>query len=242
MINGKEVLCVITARAGSKGLPGKNYRALNKHPLVVWSILAAQKSEIIDYTLISTNCIEVKKASMVYTMSRRLKTMVCDRPEHLCTENSSNEEALFHAIDYCKENVKLNPQIIVNLQPTSPIRNNNLIDKVLSFKEEHNKDSILTVSKTTPFLWKARNGFHDPIPTYDVKHRPMRQHLQVHDYYYHDNGNVYAVDIDALNQRKCRIGYNPALYLTDEFQSHQIDTEKDFLTIEHFVSNGLQLV
>ena len=62
MINNKKVLSIITARAGSKGLPCKNYKEINGFPLVCWSMLDSMKSEYIDITVISSNCPHVKDA------------------------------------------------------------------------------------------------------------------------------------------------------------------------------------
>ena len=58
MIGNKKILCVVTARAGSKGLPGKNYKELMGKPLFVWSMLAGINSKYVDNTILSSNCDE----------------------------------------------------------------------------------------------------------------------------------------------------------------------------------------
>ena len=240
MINDRKVLAVVTARANSRGLPGKNYKPLLNIPLVMWSVKAAFHCKYIDTIFVSTNCPEVNQIVHKWVGSSHddekmyghcgPKVHVVNRPEELATPSSKNEEALLHAVQHYEEHYNETPYYVVNLQPTSPVRTNHLLDRCLESMYDSECDSLLTVSKHTPFFWRIQDG--SPQPTYDPKNRPMRQDIKDEDFYFHDNGNVYAMTTEVLSTTLCRIGTNPFLYETDPYQSLQIDTEFDFLLIE----------
>lgn len=231
MIKGKTVLAVVTARAGSKGLPGKNWKELCKKPLVDWSIIAAERSEYVDYILLSSNCKEVKSAVNKCRLYEPIKKplYVVNRPEEISHDLSKNEEALLHSLDFISEEI-VEPHIVLNLQPTSPIRNQNTIDEALEKMTGGNFDSVVSVNKETPFIWKKTQKRN--VPLYDLLNRPMRQEINEEDWLYHDNGNIYAVYSKTLRHRKCRLGYNCYLYEIDKIRALQIDDPIDFDLIE----------
>lgn len=238
MINNKKILAVITARAGSKGIIGKNYKKLLDKPLFIWSVLAALKSKYIDRIAISSNCTNVKKhyLDFAYKNGKNIleKLYWVERPDKYATDTSKNEEALIHSYKIIKEYLKFDADIIINLQPTSPCRLNNLIDKCIKKYNEGRHDSLLTTNKDTPFLWKYKNGkwvYNEG----DCCNRKMRQEFNEDEFVYHDNGNIYITDKDILLNTECRIGNNPCAFETKEINSLQIDTEFDFELIEKII-------
>lgn len=236
MIGEKKILAVVTARAGSVGVAGKNYKLLLGKPLVIWSVEAAFKSKYIDNIFVSTNCEQVKRAVNEWLDVKKdapylKKVAIVDRPEELSGPKSKNEEALLHSVQVYEEKFNNSPDIIVNLQPTSPVRNNHLLDLCIESMHDAGSDSLLTVCRHTPFMWRIQND--EPHALYDVVKRPMRQQLKdPDDYYFHDNGNIYAMTLQTLTDSLCRIGKNPFLYETTPYQSLQIDTIFDFQLIE----------
>jgi len=241
MLNGQKVIAIIPARANSKGLPGKNYKHIMGKSLVDWSIEASGFSNIIDVTVVSTNCKEVKTRTIcnrLYTACNhnindgngmKFRLYSIDRPEELCTDESPTEPCLIHAIDYMEKEHDLTFGYVVLLQPTSPFRSNGLIDRCLNKMVDLDHDSCMTVSSHTPFFWHRENGVS--IPDYDPNNRPRRQDIPDSDIMYHDNGNIYAVEVDKLRSMG-RIGNNPLLYETSASESMQIDTEEDFSILE----------
>lgn len=241
MLNGQKVISIIPARANSKGLPGKNYKHIMGKPLVDWSIESSGLSEFIDVTVVSTNCEQVKTraiCSPLYTSCNysitkddgiKFKLYHIDRPEELCTDESLTEPAMIHALDYMEEEHGMTFGYVVLLQPTSPFRPNCLIDKCLNEMIELGHDSCMTVSSHTPFFWHRQNGV--AVPGYDPNNRPRRQDIPDEDIMYHDNGNIYAVEVDKLRSMG-RIGSNPLIRETTPFESMQIDTEDDFKILE----------
>lgn len=134
MLNDKTVLAVIPARGGSKRVPRKNIKDFRGKPLILWTIEAAQQCKFIDTLVVSTEDAEIKSIAEQYCS-------VIDRPPELATDTATNEDVLRHAL-------VANPaDIVVLLQPTSPLRNGNDIkDSILSWCETHRNLSIPMIS------------------------------------------------------------------------------------------------
>lgn len=249
MYNDKCIIAVVTARAGSQGLPNKNYKQLDGYPLFWYSLFTANSSKHVDYIYVSSNCKEVKRLSEKY-MIRFNKTHHCkekikplifiDRPDELSTSTSKNEEALIHAVNYHEEN-KENPPVgmVVNLQPTSPIRHvegKNFIDNAIEEMVESGCRTLMTVSEHTPFFVQ-RNEDGSLNWHYDILNRPMRQELKPSEIYYHDDGCLYITDREVLLETRCRLDENAYLYVNDKYNSLQIDTKQDFDLLELVFEN-----
>ena len=231
MINGKKVLSVVTARGGSKGVPRKNERHLKGIPLVNWSVNQSLKSKYIDFTTVSSNCISIRMLTE-YAKTDKQYAFI-DRPEEFSTDTSPNEEALIHAYYHVKDEFDFDAEIIVNLQPTSPIRNDALIDKCLEKLDNH--DSLLTVKKCTPFyLYKEGDEFK-AFERSKLINRPMRQELEDDDFFYFDCGNLYVMTREVLLESGSRLGPNLTAFIVDDKQAVQIDTEIDFQLMDFLI-------
>ena len=241
MINNKTILSVVTARAGSKGVPMKNVRDLMGYPLFMWSVFASTNSKYVDKTVISSNCPEVEKEykkiikmAEEWNMDTVKDVIFCRRPDEISGPLSKNEEALIHALHWMKERDDVDYEVVINLQPTSPCRINNLLDACIEAYSEGGYDSLLTANKDTPFLWQLTNGkWEYTVDKNDCCDRKMRQELKEEEFVYHDNGNIYLMESKILLDKNCRIGYNPCIFETKGINNLQIDEEFDFSLIEH---------
>jgi CMP-N-acetylneuraminic acid synthetase len=239
MIGNKKILSIITARAGSVGVKNKNFKELLGKPLFIWSVLASLQSEYVDITVISSNCSECKKIYLEFisTLNKEQikKIYWIERPDKYSTSTSKNEEALIYS--YNKMLITgFSTDIIINLQPTSPCRTNNFLDKCILEYYNSGSDSLLTGRKETPFIWQKKNK--EWIYTVDKNNccnRKMRQELLEEDFIYHDDGNLYITDVNVLINTGCRVGKKPIFVETDSVQSLQIDEPDDFLLIEKMV-------
>lgn len=230
--NGKNYtfLAVIPARAGSQGVKGKNFRPLMGKPLVEWSILAAMECPYIDLTLVSTNDPEIEKITEPHTYNiRHPQVRVLRRPDEIAGPKSHTEATLLHALHASRREFEFDPDFVITLQPTSPVRYNMLISCCIEELMLRGGDSLLTANCHTPLFWQKRNGkayfIHNPTL------RRMRQDYTEDEFLWHDNGNVYISSKEAI-ENGCRVGKTPVLYETTQFQSLQIDTEFDFELIE----------
>lgn len=239
MINNKKVLCIVIARADSKGVPGKNVRLLLNKPLVQWSMEASLESKYVDITAVSSNCQEVQRIYLDRIRSMEIPShnfMFIMRPKRYATDTSPNEEALIHTISQLKLFRDWEPDIVVHLQPTSPCRTDGLLDRCIEKYIEGDYDSLLTGTKETPFIWQRIDGeWKYTVDKNDCCDRKMRQEFYESEFILHDSGNIYITDKNVLLETKCRIGKKPYVFETTGVNNLQIDEEDDFLLIENMI-------
>jgi len=243
MIGNKKILVVITARSGSKGVKGKNYKKLMEEPLFLWSVKAAQNSKYVDKIVISSNCKNCKKIyeeykSLAEFFEEDFKVEWIQRPDKISGDLSKNEEALIHSLEYLKDKNFNIFDIVVNLQPTSPCRLSGLLDKCIKKYYNGGYDSLLTGVKFTPFFWQKKDGkWVYNVDKNDCCNRKMRQEFfedeDNSEFLMHDCGNIFITDSRILLDTRCRIGYNPCIYEVSGLNGLQIDTEFDFELIEN---------
>ena len=258
MINNKKILSVVLARAGSKGVKGKNYRPLIGVPLICWSICSSLRSKYVDLTVVSSNCRyikditfniidklkknEVNEPRIFFDLIKSRNLEFIQRPDEYATDISKNEEALKHAYEYSKRQFNFDADIIVNLQPTSPIRDTRdsvLLDDCLEKMENEKADSLFAVKKCTPFFVHEEHGEYIMNNKTLLKNRPMRQELNLQDWFLHDCGNVYLTNSSILLSENNRIGPNFTVFVLDQKRSLQIDSELDFMIIEEVMKEFL---
>lgn len=237
----KRVLGVVIARAGSTGLPGKNYKEFCGKPLVVWSIIQALESKYIDIVAISSNCDGVRKA-YEHLLSKIHQEYVdkliwIERDESLAGSLVKNEPVIIDAYYKAKERKEIEFDIIAHFQPTSPIRDNHLIDQCFDYYFENQYDSLVTVTKTTPFIWYKRNNEKWYCENGYYINRPMRQEISDTGFIYHDNGSVYITNKDILINKNNRLGGKVGCFVLEDYQGYQIDSELDFNYMEMMVKD-----
>ena len=177
------VLGVIPARGGSKGIPRKNIRPLLGRPLIEWTIQAATEAELLDRFIVSTEDREIAE------ISRRAGAEVLERPPELAEDDTTTVAVLQHVAS------QLNPDTIVLLQPTSPVRPDGLIDRAIRQFQSSDYDTLATGIISHCLQWGATEN----VP---------RQALQG---YFHDDGNIYVFSraiIEAgrwFGDRVCRM-------------------------------------
>ena len=126
MYRGKNVLVVIPARGGSKGVPGKNIKLLNGKPLIHYTIEAARKIFEDQYIYVSTDSEKIKSVAE----QTGLKVPFL-RPKNLATDTANTRDVLLHALDEFVLKNKKEPEVIILLQPTSPFRTASHISEAL---------------------------------------------------------------------------------------------------------------
>ena len=218
------ILAIIPARGGSKGIPRKNIKLLAGKPLVAHTILAAQRSELIDKVVVST---EDKEIAIV---SASFGAEIIDRPQYLAQDETKTAPVLIQVVQEL-EKTGYSPDIVVLLQPTCPLRDEKIIDAVINKLINSDNDSVFTVfwhSQAMP-LWQS---FDDGSVSslYDYHLRPRRQDTELRGNVYCENGAVYAIKREAFDKYNDFIGECPAVFPMD-FQV-DIDTVDDFRIAE----------
>ena len=111
------LLCVILARGGSKGIPGKNIYPINNHPLISYTITAAKNSKYIDEVVVSTDDIKIKKQSLDYGA-----VVPFFRPKKLATDKTLSVDALKHAVLECEKFYNKIFDYVIELPCVAPFR------------------------------------------------------------------------------------------------------------------------
>ena len=117
MVNKTQVLALIPARGGSKGIPGKNIRSFSGYPLIAYSIAAGLQSERVTRVIVSTDDPEIAQVAKAYGAEVPFL-----RPSELAQDQTLDLPVFKHALDWLRENESYQPELVVQLRPTSPIR------------------------------------------------------------------------------------------------------------------------
>jgi len=136
----KEILAIIPARGGSKGIPKKNMILLCGKPLIQYTIDAAKKSTFISRIILSSDDDEI----INYCKSQDIEVLF-RRPFKLAQDNTPMIDVVKHAIKFLKKKENYKPEFIILLQPTSPLRTEKHIDEALNKLINSNADSIISV-------------------------------------------------------------------------------------------------
>ena len=225
MTNQKQILVIIPARGGSKGLPGKNIKLLNNMPLIAHSIKYAQECAIVNKILVSTDCKKIAKIAVEYNAE------VIDRPDSISGDEATTESAIEHTLTQSPNK----PDIIIILQPTSPLRPKNSLENALNTFQNGRYDSLLSISPTHRFLWKISDELATPM--YDYKDRPRRQDISEINMTFIENGSVYIFTYEHFIKTKNRLGGKIGYIIFPEEYSLEIDSETDFKIMEKLCEN-----
>ena len=220
MIN--KTIAIIPARGGSKRLPNKNILLLNNIPLLAHSILFAKaNNHIISEVYVSTDSLEIKNIALKYGAK------VIDRPNSLSGDLEPTLTAMRHVlqqIDYEVEDVIL-------LQPTNPLRPENLLKDCYQTYIDLKVDSLFTVTQNHRKLGEIKDSKFKPF-NYSIGQRS--QDLQA---FYFENGLLYITKSFAIFKNKL-ITENAFPYIVNHiFASVDIDTQDDFEYAQYLLKN-----
>jgi len=141
-----KIIGIIPARGGSKGIKNKNLITINKKPLIYWTIKTAKESKLLNDFYVSTEDINIKKISL------KFGSKVIDRPKKLANDTATTLSVLQHSIKVT------DADIIVCLQPTSPIRPKGIIDKAIKLFIRNKSDSLATGRILHNYEWGKFNN------------------------------------------------------------------------------------
>lgn len=229
MFNGNRIIAIIPARSGSKGLPNKNIRILNGKPLIAYSIGAAQEAGIFDEIFLSTDSREYANIAVQYGANVPFL-----RSDELATDTASTWDCVREAIDQY-HTIGKEFDIIVLLQPTSPLRTPQDIIAAVETMMLNNADAVVSVSEAdhSP-LWyntlpesKSLNGF--------LKQEILTKTRQELPIYYRINGAVYVVKTEYFARSQNIYDCNSFAYIMPRENSVDIDTSLDFSIAEHLL-------
>ena len=151
--NKPAVLALIPARGGSKGLPGKNVRRLQGHPLVAYAVAAARQADLVTRTVCTTDDAEIAAVAQRY--GAEVPFM---RPAELAEDHTLDLPVFQHALTWLKNHEGWQPDVVVQLRPTSPLRFPGQVDQAVRLLLDHPEATgVRTVcpAPSNPFkMWR----------------------------------------------------------------------------------------
>lgn len=224
-INGdNSIWAIITARGGSKGLPGKNIRQFVKQPLIAHTIQAALQCDLIGRCIVTTDDKEIGE------VSRRFGAEVVERPAVLATDTASSADAVRHALGVLAESGPL-PQHIVLLQPTSPLRGERLLRQCLEEFTAGKFGSAISVTREEHHPYKSfrlEGGTLHPLFGKENLEAP-RQTLPA---VVRPNGAIYVVSTQLFISQNTFFIEPVMPFMMSAEDSIDIDTELDLKIAE----------
>ncbi len=200
-----KILGIIPARGGSKGIPRKNIKEIAGKPLIAWTIETAKNSKLLDDFIVSTEDKEIAEVAKKYGAK------VLERPKELATDEATTLSVLQDVL------TKINADVIVVLQATSPIRDKDLIDKCIKQFLDTKSDSL-----ATGFICKYKEYGKNNLRRQDIKG------------FFYDDGNVYVIKADLIKKGD-RYGKKIEKMEIDREQNAEIDDEFDFWLVEQIL-------
>lgn len=221
-----KILSLITARGGSKRVPGKNIRLLDGKPLIEWSIDAVKGVHDICDILVSTD--DSKTAEIARSAGALVPWL---RPAQLSTDESTSVDVALHALDwYESKNGKVDGLLL--LQPTSPFRTRRTIDRGIKIYKEHHSSVIAMSPAQSHPMWCYQINRNVMTPFVESEHMRSQDLPPA----YVMNGSLYLISADEL--RKKGSFYNNdthPLIVENPAECIDIDTEWDWKIAEAIV-------
>ena len=223
-------IAIIPARGGSKGIPNKNVMDFCGKPLVVWSILHAKSAELVEEVCVSSDSDEI------LAVAEKNGATPIRRPIDISGDFATSESAIVHTLDFIEKRDGVEPDIVVMLQPTSPIRRSYDIQNALNQFIEKQADAMFSASVLDDFcIWSQdANGLN--AISYDPGERGRRQERAP---LWLESGSFYIFKSSLLKEKNNRLGGKTATYEMPYWASYEIDEPEDIKKCEFFFNNYL---
>lgn len=211
-----EVVAVIPARGGSKGVPRKNVRRVGGVPLVARAIAAARATASIDRVIVSTDDAEIA------AVAEEWGAQMIARPADIAGDTASSESALLHVLDMLAAD-RVDVDVLVFLQATSPFIDPRDLESAIGLVRGDSFDSVFSAIETYGFLWSADASGTARGINHDPGMRPRRQDREAH---YLETGAFYVMRSLGFRGARHRFFGRVGVVEVAERSSIEIDTEE----------------
>ena len=224
MYNNKKIIAIIPARSGSKGLKDKNIKELNGKPLIAYTIEAAKKADIFDEIIVSTDSEKYAKISRQYG---------ANTPFLRSSKNSDDKASSWDVVREVLNKLDEQFDIVILLQPTSPLRKSDDIKSAIELFFKKNADTVVSVCETSHSLFWCNTLNEDCSMKNFIKkeYQKPRQQLPRS---YTLNGAIYICKVKDINNLDFYSDKSYA-YKMQKVNSIDIDDINDFLLAEFYL-------
>ena len=221
MINNKRVLAVIPARYGSRRLKRKNLLKINNKSLIELTYYAAKKSKFIDRIVVSTENAIIKKSC-----EKINKNIVIKRPKNLSDHDTKSEKVLIDVINRIGKNYFY----IILLQPTSPLRTTNDINKALMKIDKYKFDNIVSICPTSNEKRYDISISKNLLEKTQKKNKSFKKKFQL-------NGAIYICRKKKFLEEKSFFSKKTSYLIMPKNRSIDIDYKNDYIKAKKIIEN-----
>lgn len=225
-----KVIAVIPARGGSKRVPGKNVKLFGGYPLLAYAIAAARLARTVERTIVSTDAPDIAALARTYGAETPFL-----RPAEFATDSSGDIDFVRHLLDWLRDHEGGEPEYLVHLRPTTPLRDPELIDRAvgdLTARPEATALRSVHPLRESPYKqFIIEHGYlagmfpHDPRPEY------YNLPNQVFPPAYQPDGLVDVLKTDTVRRLGVLHGTKMLGFVVPD--PGEIDTPEDFAYVEH---------
>lgn len=216
-----EILALIPARGGSKGIPKKNLRLMNGKPLIAYTIENAKKSKYIRDVFVTTDSKEIEEVSKAYGAA------VIERDSELSSDLVTLDPVIYHAMLKAEKETGKFYDTVITLQPTSPLLNVETLDSAIEYFISGNFETVISVVNKPHLAWGVKDS--ELVPLYSE--RKNRQELPPQ---YLETG-AFVISKRNVVVPESRIGGKTSVYEISEVESIDIDDRNDWLLAENLL-------
>jgi CMP-N,N'-diacetyllegionaminic acid synthase len=230
MKNNMRILAIIPARGGSKGIPNKNIINIGDNPLIKYTIDAALESKMLTHCIVSTD------SDAISDVAKLCGAMVpFRRPDNLSDDKALSLPVMQHAVDFMESDQGFLYDIVIMLQPTTPLRQAKDIDNAIKLLFDTNADSVISVVDVEGHHPLRMKRIVDGrlVNFIDQGHEDMRPRQELPPVYIR-NGAIYATQRDILMKKDSFTGMDSRAYIMPSDRSVNIDTHEDLLLAKSY--------
>jgi N-acylneuraminate cytidylyltransferase/CMP-N,N'-diacetyllegionaminic acid synthase len=220
-------LCTICARGGSKGVPGKNLRAIAGRPLIAHSIADAKASGLFALVAVSSDSDEILRAASAWGAD-----LAMTRPAELASDNSGKLPAIRHAVAEAERLTGTRYEVLVDLDATSPLRLPRDIAGAVELLESRPSGNVITAApaRRSPYFNLVEVDGSGAVRPSKVPARPVERRQDA-PACFDMNASIYAWWRDRFMDRPYVFDDDTRLYVMPPERSHDIDDELDFAIV-----------
>ena len=235
-----EILAIIPARGGSKGIPRKNIRDFAGYPLIAYSIAAGLKSELVTRVIVSTDDDEIAEVAREYGAETPFM-----RPSVFAEDNTTDLPVFVHALEWLAENENYHPDVVIQLRPTSPIRPLTCVDDairiLLDNPEADSVRGVVPAGQNPHKMWRLLDGENAPMRNLldvDGIAEPYNAPRQILPPVYWQTGHIDVIRPRAILEQKSMTGEKIYPLIIDPNYTVDIDNLSDWAKYEYLVKFG----
>lgn len=225
------IVAMIPARGGSKGIKNKNIRPVGNKPLIQYTFDSVKSSKLISRAVLSTDSREIMD------LARQNEIEIpFTRPVELAIDTTCMVDVMEHCVEWLEKNEGYKTDILVILYPTSPFRSGQQIDEAIEIFIESDADCLISVSAQK----------HHPYWSLNINEEKRLSHFFGNDHLYYrrqdmpitydQNGAIYIVPAENISRLDKRsMTENTLAYVMDEKSGINIDTELDLILADALI-------